>query len=116
MVGICLARLGGRKRNSQIRGREGSERGDNACWEGFRDALVSSKWVVGLAGWFSEEMYTMRCYIEGAKGLVGKILTQGWGLLGLLVESGCSLPAFTYLVASSLEVYRLVLMKRRKVR
>lgn len=32
-------RLGGRKRNSKIRVRGGSERGDNACWEGFHDGL-----------------------------------------------------------------------------
>lgn len=47
-------------------------------------------------------MYTVRCYIEGTKGLVGKILTQGWGLLQK-VGSGCSLlvlPAGLHLPCS----------------
>lgn len=63
----------------------------------------------------SEEMYPVIEVLQKIpKGPVGKILTQRWGFLRK-VGSGCSLPAFTHLVANSLEVYRLVLIKRRKV-
>lgn len=51
-----------------------------------------------FVGWISEEMYTVRCSIEGTKGLVGKILTQGSGLLQKVRSGG--LPAGLHLPCS----------------
>lgn len=66
--------------------------------KGSMTCLVSSKWVMRcrLVGWISEEMYAVRCSMEGTKGLVGKILTQGLGL----TQKEWGLPASLHLPCS----------------